>query len=174
MTNIQFEEEQKFTQLWILALLVIPVVVAIWGFIQQVVMGIPFGNNPAPDWGLVLILVFVVALAGLFFILKLKTLINKEGISYWFFPFQLRFKTITWDKVDKVYVRKYSPIGEYGGWGIRYGKNGKALNTSGNKGMQIEFSNGKKLLIGTQKPEELQKILYQLGVSSIPEFQNIG
>ncbi|MBE0637958.1 MAG: hypothetical protein IH598_05520 [Bacteroidales bacterium] len=170
MPTIYFEEEQRFTQGWIFLLLIVPVTVIVWGVIQQVIMGIQFGNNPAPDWVLILILAFMMLLAAFPFILKLKTLINKEGISYRFFPFHRSFKTITWDMVDKVYVRKYSPIGEFGGWGFRYGKNGKALNTSGNKGLQIEFRNGTKLLIGTQRPDELQKTLYQLGVSSISGF----
>lgn len=171
MQTIHFEERQKFTQSWIMFLLVIPIIVAIWGFIQQVIMGIPFGNNPAPDWAFFLIFAFMGALSGLFLTMNLQTIIDSTGISYRFPPFQPRLKTIKWDEMDKVYVRKYKPIREFGGWGIRYGKNGKALNTSGNKGLQIEFSNGKKLLIGTQRPDELQKILYQLGVSSIKEFK---
>jgi len=59
--------------------------------------------------------------------------------------------------LDKVYLRKYSPIGEYGGWGFRYG----AYNIKGSQGLQLKFKNGKMLLIGTQRPEELQKVLDQ-------------
>jgi hypothetical protein len=170
MQTIHFEEKQKFTQSWIMLLLTIPIIVTIWGFIQQVIMGIPFGNNPAPDWAFFLFFAFMGALIGLFLTMNLQTTIDKFGIGYRFPPFHSKLKTIKWDEVDKVYVRKYKPIAEYGGWGIRFGKNGKALNTSGNKGMQIELSNGKKLLIGTQRPDELQKVLFQLGVSSIQEF----
>jgi hypothetical protein len=39
---------------------------------------------------------------------------------------------------------------EYGGWGIKYGKMGKAYNVSGNRGVQLEFTDGKRLLIGSQ------------------------
>jgi len=172
MQIIHFEEKQKFTQIWIILLLVIPILITVWGFIQQVIMGIPFGNNPAPDWAFILIFAFIGALTGLFLSMNLQTSIDKTGIQYRFFPFQTKTKLISWDEVDKVYVRKYRPIAEYSGWGIRYGKNGKALNTSGNKGMQIILSNGKKLLIGTQRPDELQQVLFQLGVSSIREFSD--
>ncbi len=44
---------------------------------------------------------------------------------------------------------------EYGGWGIRYGMKGMAYNVSGNRGVQLEFETGKRLLIGSQRPEEL-------------------
>ncbi|MBC8644094.1 hypothetical protein H9W95_08645 [Flavobacterium lindanitolerans] len=67
--------------------------------------------------------------------------------------------------MTKSYVRQYAPIAEYGGWGLRYdfmGK-GKALNVSGNKGLQLKFTDNKKLLIGTNKPDELTEILKKLG-----------
>jgi len=52
-------------------------------------------------------------------------------------------------------VLTYSPISDYGGWGIRYGSIGKAYNVSGNRGVQLELLNGERILIGSQKPEEL-------------------
>ena len=65
----------------------------------------------------------------------------------------------------KSYVRQYSPIIEYGGWGLRFGIFGKgtAFNVSGNKGLQLEFINNKKLLIGTNKPDALTETLIKLG-----------
>ena len=67
--------------------------------------------------------------------------------------------------ISKVYVRKYSPLADYGGWGLRFSMSGqgKAYNVSGNVGLQLEFSNGKKLLIGTRKPDELSSVLNEMG-----------
>ncbi len=39
--------------------------------------------------------------------------------------------------MNEFYARKYRPIREYGGWGIRYGWNGRAYSTSGNEGVQL-------------------------------------
>lgn len=69
-----------------------------------------------------------------------------------------------WEQIDSAYVRSYNPIGEYGGWGIRGGKlwsksKGKAINVSGDIGIQLELKNGDKLLIGTQKKEEARSVL---------------
>ena len=63
------------------------------------------------------------------------------------------------------YVRQYSPLLEYGGWGMRIGLfgKGKAWNISGDKGLQLEFTNQKKLLIGTNQPEELAATLEKIG-----------
>jgi hypothetical protein len=62
-------------------------------------------------------------------------------------------------------VRRYNAIGEYGGWGVRLGLfgEGKVLSVSGDRGLQLQFLDDKKLLIGTNKPEELIKTLQQIG-----------
>ena len=66
---------------------------------------------------------------------------------------------IAWDQLDECYLRTYSPLGEYGGWGIKYGLGGagKVYNVSGNQGLQLVFKDGARLLIGTKKPQELQR-----------------
>ena len=96
---------------------------------------------------------------------RLDTKISKEGIYVRFFPFHLKYKHYAWDKLTKSYVRQYSPISEYGGWGLRLGLfgEGKAYNVSGDKGLQLEFIDNKKLLIGTNKPKELTETLNQIG-----------
>ena len=53
-----------------------------------------------------------------------------------------------------------SPIAEFGGWGIRYGFGaGWVWNVSGNMGVQLELDNGRKVLIGSQRPAELKDAL---------------
>jgi hypothetical protein len=69
----------------------------------------------------------------------------------------------------KAYIRKYNPIKDYGGWGIRWGsfRKGNAYNMSGNMGLQLVFKDGKKLLFGTQRSSELDQIIEQLGVKTM-------
>jgi hypothetical protein len=52
-------------------------------------------------------------------------------------------------------AKTYRPLREYGGWGIRYGAAGKAYNVSGNLGVQLSLLSGRKIMLGSQKPEEL-------------------
>lgn len=77
----------------------------------------------------------------------------------------MRYKKISWDRISKAFVRQYNPITEYGGWGLRLGLlgKGKAFNVSGNKGLQLVYDNGKRFLLGTQRPEEVERVLKQLG-----------
>jgi len=174
MSKILFKEKQRFTQKWIIVLVSIPLVITIWAIIQQIILDKPFGNNPAPDW--ILLISFFVPLLIIFFIfsMTLKTRIDKNGIYYRFSPIQRKERWIKWSSVKDAYVRKYQPIREYGGWGFRVGRSGKALNTSGNMGLQVVFKDGKRLLLGTQKPDELERILGKMDIhyrSSDKEIQ---
>ena len=92
--------------------------------------------------------------------MKLITIINEDGINIIFAPFTNFI--IPFNKIKKYQIRQYRPIIEYGGWGIRYSKFGKAYNVSGKIGLQIELSNGKRLLIGTQNPDALLQTLNEI------------
>jgi hypothetical protein len=98
------------------------------------------------------------------FSLRLETVIKTDGIHIRFYPFHFKTKFISWDEIHKVYVREYSPLREFGGWGIKYSMigNGKAYNVSGKIGLQLEYGRGKMLLIGTRKGEELKALLEKL------------
>ncbi|NOR28731.1 MAG: hypothetical protein GQ540_09425, partial [Lutibacter sp.] len=60
------------------------------------------------------------------------------------------------------YIRNYDAIFEYGGWGVKFSfrkKKGKSFTTKGDIGLQLELNSGRKILIGTQQKEELQRVL---------------
>jgi len=107
-------------------------------------------------------LIGIIASVLLIFIFKLSTRIDEKGIHYQFFPFHFSMKTLLWSEITKAEIRTYDPIGEYGGWGLRYSfnkKKGNAVNVSGDIGIQLTLKNGKKLLIGTQKKEAVSRVL---------------
>jgi hypothetical protein len=144
-----FIESQKVKQAWIIVLMI---TVTIFSIINYVQMPASF-SSIAP-----LVIIFVANL--ILIALKLNTRINKQGIYFQLFPFQFKYNEISWNDVLTIEVRKYKPIREYGGWGYRFSfKNGKAYNISGNMGLQIVLKNGDKILIGTQKPDELMEFL---------------
>lgn len=103
-------------------------------------------------------LIGLVAFAIIFFT-RLRSRIDEEGIHIRFFPFIWKEKTWRWDEIGDAYVKRYSPW-EYGGWGYRFGRGGTAFTTKGSYGIQLVVRrNGAKMLIGTQKPEEVNEIL---------------
>jgi hypothetical protein len=99
----------------------------------------------------------------LFQLHKLEVKVDQDSIRYRFAPYINRFRTIRKGEVKEIYVRKYQPIMEYGGWGYRIGLGkGRAYNIFGNWGLQLKFRNGKDLLLGTQKPEILKAAITKL------------
>lgn len=164
-SDILFAERQRFRQWWIWLILLGINGFLLFGVFQQVFGGRQFGDKPISNEGLLFTLGLSLLLTVLFINLRLDTQIKKDGIYVRFFPFHLNFKEYSWDKISKLFVRQYNPIGDYGGWGLRLGLfgKGKAYNVSGNKGLQIVFTDNTKLLIGTKKTEELRDTLEKLG-----------
>jgi hypothetical protein len=100
-----------------------------------------------------LMILLGIGLALLFYKMRLVTEVRKDGVYVNFIP--LSRQTVLFADIAGCEVRTYRPIRDYGGWGIRYGPAGKAFNVSGNRGVQLKLTNGKRLLIGSQRPEEL-------------------
>lgn len=161
MNEPLFYEEQRFSQIWIWGLLIGLLIFILWGIFQQEVIGKPLGSNPSPSYVLALLTLLPLGLIWFFYNLKLTTTITTEKIHI-HYNF-LANRTIPIQEIKKAYVRKYSPIREFGGWGLRYGGKGMAYNVSGNQGLQLELTKGKLVLIGTQKSSELKKVVKQLG-----------
>lgn len=160
-----FKEEQRFKQWWLWLILIGINLLFVYGFFKQVIAGQPFGDKPMGDAGLTVATILTILLSSFFFIHRLETMIKADGIYVRFFPFHVKFKYYPWSKITRSYVRRYAPISEYGGWGLRYGISGKgtAFNVSGDQGLQLEFFDQKKFLIGTNQPEKLSSALSQLG-----------
>ena len=151
-----FIEQQRFTQLWIIVLIIFSTIVPV---------GIILTEAKSMESSELVIALSVVILApAIIFLFKLKTRIDEKGIHYRFIPFHLKTQLIPWSDIDKIYVRNYDPISEYGGWGIKGGslwnkKKGTAVNVKGDVGIQLELKNNKKLLIGTQLRNQVENTI---------------
>jgi hypothetical protein len=163
MSTIDFKEVQRFKTWWVWLAVAVFNILFIYAIVQQIFLGTPFGPKPAPDYVLIVVELFLLLLFIFLISIKLKTGITETGVYYRFIPFQFTETVIEWHELKDAYIREYNSFHEYGGWGIRTGasKTGKAINTSAssNKGLQLQFNDGKLLLIGTRKPEEIQLIL---------------
>jgi hypothetical protein len=110
--------------------------------------------------------ILILALLSLFAQIKMVTQIREDGIYVRFPPFQPVFSKYEWKDIQEKYIREYNALKEYGGWGIRfglmgvkYGQGGKAYILSGHQGLQLVMKDGSRILIGTQKPDELLAVL---------------
>ena len=166
MNKVLFKEEQQFRQWWYIVLILaatIPVMImSIYSLYMQIVKGVQVGDSPAPNAVLVVLFIAMCISLWVTFSLKLEVWIDQDGIHYRFFPVIFKNRLISKAEIQRYEIRKYNPILDYGGWGIRRGfgrKWGKAYNVSGNSGLQLYLTNGKKVLFGTQRS---QAILYAM------------
>jgi len=147
-----FIEEQTFRQWWIFLILGSSLLVC------SVVLFNSYSHSTSTA-----IEITAFGVIFLFFILiwklRLKTKIDAKGIKTGFEPFSFFKKEFKWNEIDKCYVRKYAPLKEYGGWGVRGSGKKTAYNVSGDIGIQIFTTDKKNFLIGTNKPEEAKRVL---------------
>jgi len=65
-------------------------------------------------------------------------------------------RVVPLDLIQAVEVVHYHPIRSFGGWGIRIGRDGERVyNARGDRGVRIHLHDGTKMLVGSQRPEQL-------------------
>ena len=107
--------------------------------------------------------IVIFMLINIFLNVKLVTQVRPDGIYVRYAPFQPSFSFYPWQRIDQIYIREYNALLEYGGWGVRISPSGKAFIASGNTGMQMVLKDGSKILIGTNRVEEMKMILKKMG-----------
>jgi hypothetical protein len=168
--RLRFVEVQHFRQWWLWLLLggsaVFTIGLFAWGLYVQLVLGRPWGNKPMSDTALLAtaIATFVlwVALLALFAAMHLRTEVRADGLYICFFPFHLSFRRLPLADITGIEAVTYRPLREYGGWGLRFGRQGKAYNISGNRGVKLTYNTDRHVLIGSQKPDELAAAIQAL------------
>ncbi|OSZ78354.1 hypothetical protein CAP35_08860 [Chitinophagaceae bacterium IBVUCB1] len=160
---MQFKETQQFRQWYIWLILPSTAALLMFDFVYSYKAGSGGKFSYTFAFSVIPILILL-----LFWLLRLDTTVDANGVQYRFFPFT-KTKRLPWSDVETAYVRKYNPLTEYGGWGLRKGLRSKnyAYNVAGNMGLQLVLKNGKRFLLGTQRADELTAVmeeLYQSGV----------
>lgn len=146
-----FSERQHFRQGWLWALLLgtgIPVIIFVG------LLCLKDGREALPAF-LIVVGVEAAAIALIWFA-RLDIAVTPREIVAKFTPFHLSQRRIPLTDIVEAKRRQYDPILDYGGWGIRYSSHGWAWNVSGDEGVQLVLASGKRILIGSQKPAELE------------------
>lgn len=166
-SKILFREIQHFNQWWFWLILIVAFVKGIFDILKNLIEQNSVSEKDL--FSLVTMFLVFIPIFLLFIFSKLELEISKEGIATRFFPFQ-RAKFFVWEEIEKAYVCQYKPLLKYGGWGVRGTRKNRALNVSGNWGLQLVMKNGKKLLIGTKSPEDIEAVLQKLSSEHIVCF----
>jgi len=144
--DVHFRETQRFRQPWLWGLLI---------GVAVLVGGSLYLEGAAGGAGVVGLSIVVAALA-LFAVAKLTTEVRDDGVRVQFFPLHLSPRRVPLDEIERSEAVEYSPIRDYGGWGIRWTGGGKAYNVSGSEGVRVDRRDAKQLLIGSRRADELE------------------
>ena len=163
--NAIFREEQRFRQFlpWLIIGIAIFFSFTSVGQVFFAAFSKESSDLPAAYETKVVTMVGVVVLNLLVLLLfltaKLSVEVRSNGLFIRYFPFHRKWRPISLDGVISCEHVTYSPIIDYGGWGIRYGFKKKAYNISGKKGVRINFQDAHHILIGSRHGDQLQSAI---------------
>ena len=104
---VKFREVQRPQQIWVW-ILVLGIAIMMWyGFIQQIIFGIPFGDKPAPNMMMVILwimfgIAFPIIMLGM---IQLITEVRDDGLYIRFMPFHIECRKFLFKD-----IQHYEPI----------------------------------------------------------------
>jgi len=156
MGDVLFREKQPFRLGYAkIALAMPPVALAIISC-RQIIWRIPWGNPPVTNGDLVFLTILTMAVYLRLITVRLVTELRPEQLSVAMKGFWRRTRVALAD-IRAAAAVEFDPIAEYRGYGVRPGPRGQAYIASGNQAVQLELRDGRKLLVGSQRPQELAR-----------------
>lgn len=133
-------------------LVAVPFCVAAYG---QLVRGMPLGQRPLPDAALVAATAGVILLCLLPFVFlraKLVLEVDGEGLSIDF----LGRRRISWMDIADV---RAADVPRWIGWGVRWDGRRWYYRIRGNRAVEVELQNGRRIVVSSERPDELMAAL---------------
>ena len=121
---------------------------------RQIFFHHPWGNPPVTNGNLLFLTILTLVVYLRLITVRLVTELRPEQLSVAMKGFWRRTRIPVAD-IRTAAAVEYDPVGEYHGYGVRSGPRGQAYIASGNQAVQLELRDGRKLLIGSQRPKEL-------------------
>jgi hypothetical protein len=143
-----FVEVQRFTQAWLWSVVVLVTVAAWVGAVAAV------AGSDANAAVAVLLALVGTALPLLFALARLCVEVHLDRVEIRYRPFVHR--TIARTDVASAAAVTYRPVRDYGGWGIKgWSRRKVAYNVRGRRWALLTLADGRTVLLGSQRPEEL-------------------
>jgi len=110
------------------------------------------------------IAIFMACMAALMMLVfgGFRSTVSSEGLKLRLGILGIRLLRIERSEIREVVVHQFSPLADFGGWGIRRGKGMWGYFLGGNRGVKIVTAAGKKYLIGSDTPDRLAAVLQAL------------
>src|SRR5262249_8027285 len=93
-------------------------------------------------------------------VLRMTTEVTPTGCRVWFGIVPTYRRSIPADAIKRVEIVKYNAFRDHLFWGVRTTRDGeRVLTARGDRGVRIHLTDGSRVLIGSQRPEELAAAL---------------
>ncbi len=150
-----YREEQRFGW-WIYALLALMMAMA-WALVDGWgPVGLPVVGGHGLRYLVGVVTGFTLPVVMLVGVLRMTTLVTPTDVRVWFGIIPTYRREIALASISRVEVVQYRPIADTKGWGIRTGPDGeRVLNARGDRGVRLHLVDGSKILIGSQRAEQL-------------------
>lgn len=160
-TEIIYQEKSSM-KLW--AFILIPLL-SVVVLLDVLINNSPkFTQDPEAQWTIIIpILAFL-----LLYFIQLEWKFTESDFRYRFFPFIIKERIIPYSNIQTISVMKINPLFEFGGWGLRRGKLGKAYTTDGNLIIHMELKSGQKLNFTVKNKSEVERVIQLKATNSMP------
>jgi len=126
--------------------------------IWQVLLGHPWGKHPMSNGDVISWTVFLWLIYFRLITVRLVTEVRQGELiirmrGLW------RLRRVPLDRIQSVETITHDIAPDYGGYGFRSIRGGKAYVASGGRGVRVTLAGGEKLVVGSQRPDELARML---------------
>jgi hypothetical protein len=153
-----FREFQRFPLRRIALALASPPCFMLGLLIWQVVLGHTWGKHPMSNGDIIGWTVFLWLIYLRLITVRLVTEVREGELTIalrglW------RLRRVPLDRIQSVEIITHDIARDYGGYGIRPTRGGKAYVASGGRAVRLTLDKAEKLVVGSQRPEELAAAL---------------
>ncbi|MGB6947214.1 MAG: hypothetical protein WBE37_32745 [Bryobacteraceae bacterium] len=153
-----FHEVQRLPLRRVGVVLAIPPLGMLGLLVWQVVLGHPWGKQPMSNANVIGWTVFLWLIYLRLITVRLVTDVRNGALvitmrGLW------RSRRIPIDRIQTVETITHDVARDYGGYGIRSTRDGKAYVAGGTRGVRVTLAGGEKLVVGSQRPEDLAATL---------------
>jgi hypothetical protein len=122
-----------------------------------VFIGVAIATSFLAIW--VSVLYVVLALLSFMMYGGFRTIVNQDMLVIKLGVAGIPLLKINMVDITMVDIQSFSPLKDFGGYGIRINREMKAYFLTGNRGVKLTLSDGRKYLIGSDHPERLAAVI---------------
>ena len=89
----------------------------------------------------------------------MRTIVTRELVTVRLGLFGIRVLKIKTSEIAASEIMEFSPIKDFGGYGIRFNRKMYAYFLKGNRGIKITLDHGMQYLIGADHPEQMLAVI---------------